>query len=118
MAVQTVLETGPFKSAAKGAGMSDEEREALTDEVASNPTIGKVMEGTGGCRKFRYRKPGKGKSGSYRVVTFFSGEDIPLVLLTVFGKGEKDNLTKAERNALKKLVEKLEQQLRDYGKKK
>lgn len=114
--MQTVLQTGPFLSGAKAAGMSDEEREALIDEVARNPAAGAVMKETGGCRKFRYRKPGKGKSGSYRVVTFFGGDDIPVVLLTVFGKGEKDNLTKAERNALRKLVEKLELQLKDYGK--
>lgn len=114
--MQTVLETGPFASAAKTAGMSDGEREDLVDHLAANPDAGNKLEGTGGCRKFRYRRPGKGKSGSYRIVTFFGGSDIPVVLLTVFGKGEKDNLTKAERNALKKLVEKLEAQLRGYGK--
>jgi hypothetical protein len=107
MAVQTVLQTGPFLSAAKGAGMSEEEREALVDHISTNPTDGEVMVGTGGCRKLRYKKPGKGKSGSYRVVTFYGGDDIPVTLLTVFGKGEKDNLTKAERNKLKKLVERL-----------
>ncbi|VFM99334.1 MAG: hypothetical protein BECKG1743D_GA0114223_102614 [Candidatus Kentron sp. G] len=39
---------------------------------------------------------------------FFSGnhlnESIPLFLLTVFGKGEKDNLSRAERNELGKLT--------------
>jgi hypothetical protein len=35
----------------------------------------------------------KGKSGGYRVVWFYSGENFPVFLLTVFGKGEKDNLT-------------------------
>ena len=95
--------------------MSEEEQEALVDEIASNPKAGNVMKGTGGCRKFRYKKPGTGKSGGYRVVTFFGGYDIPVVLLTVFGKGEKDNLTKAERNDLNKLVERLEIQLRNYG---
>jgi hypothetical protein len=29
---------------------------------------------------------------------------MPLYLLTVFGKGAKDNLTKAEQNALRRLV--------------
>ena len=36
--------------------------------------------------------------------TNFHDERIPLYLLTVFGKGEKDNLSQAERNALAKLV--------------
>ena len=96
--------------------MSEHEREALIDHVSTNPADGTVMVGTGGCRKLRFKKPGKGKSGSYRVITFFGGDDFPVTLLTVFGKGEKDNLTKAERNELKKLVERLEAQLKEYGK--
>jgi len=30
----------------------------------------------------------KGKSGGYRVTTYFAGDDVPAFLLTVFGKGE------------------------------
>ena len=30
---------------------------------------------------------GKGKSGDYRVITFYSGDDIPVFLLNIFGKG-------------------------------
>lgn len=58
------------------------------------------MPGTGGCRKLRIARPGQVKSGSYRVITFYTGPDWPVFLLTVFGKNEKANLTKAERNAL------------------
>lgn len=71
------------------------------------------MKETGGCRKFRFKKPGSGKSGGYRVVTYFGGGEIPVVLLTVFGKNEKDNLTKAERNELRKLVVRLDSELRE-----
>ena len=48
---------------------------------------------------------GKGKSGGYRLITYFGGADAPVYLLTVFSKGERDNLTKAERNMLAKIVE-------------
>lgn len=37
-------------------------------------------------------------------MTFFTGNDLPVFLLTVFGKGEKANLTMAERNALEGLT--------------
>jgi hypothetical protein len=33
-------------------------------------------------------------------VTFFSGDSLPVFLLTVFAKNERANLTKAERNGL------------------
>ena len=38
------------------------------------------------------------------MVYYFRNEQIPVYLLTVFAKGEKDNLTKAERNQLAKVV--------------
>jgi len=58
------------------------------------------MQGTGGIRKLRWSAQGKGKSGGVRVIYYYHNETIPLFLLTVFGKGEKANLTKAERNDL------------------
>lgn len=54
-----------------------------------------------------------GKSSGIRVIYYFYNEDIPLYLLTVFGKNEKDNLSKAERNDLTKLVRLLVQYWRD-----
>jgi len=59
------------------------------------------MVGTGGARKVRFAGRGKGKSGGYRVITFFGGDDIPVFLLNVFSKGERANLSKTERNELR-----------------
>ena len=80
--------------------MSDAERAIVVDLLAAEPRLGEVMQGTGGCRKFRIAGRGKGKSGGDRVVTVFGGGDVPVFLLTVFGKDEKQNLSRAERNAL------------------
>ena len=54
---------------------------------------------------------GKGKSGGYRIVWYFGGGDIPVFLLTVFGKGEKANLTQGERNALRQMTKLLKESL-------
>lgn len=80
--------------------MTDAEIEALVDLVASNPQAGDEMQGTGGCRKLRVAGRGRGKSGGYRTITFFTGAHMPVFLITVFAKGEKANLTQAERNKL------------------
>ncbi len=69
--------------------------------------LGVEIRGTGGCRKFRFAGRGKGKSGGYRVVTFFTGESLPVYLITVFGKDMKDNLSDAEANELKKLTKQI-----------
>jgi hypothetical protein len=68
--------------------------------LSANPLAGDVMQGTGGARKVRFAGKGKGKSGGYRTIHYFGGDDVPLFLLTLIDKGERDNLTKAERNAL------------------
>jgi len=105
--MQTVIETAAYIAAAKDAGMSGTEMVAVVDLIAANPEAGDIMPGCGGARKLRVAKPGKGKSGGYRVITYFAGDDVPVFLLTVFGKNEKANLSKAERNALAGLTKRL-----------
>lgn len=87
--------------------MTGDERRAVVDRIAVDPTAGDMMQGSGGCRKVRIAKRGKGKSGGYRVITAYGGDDIPVFLLTVFAKGERVNLTKAERNSLKQQTKKI-----------
>lgn len=110
--MQTVIETASYLRAAKGAGMSEDERTAAVDFVAADPDGGDVMQGTGGVRKARVAGRGKGKSGGYRIVWYFGGGDIPVFLLTVFDKGEKANLTQGERNALRQMTATLKESLK------
>lgn len=84
--------------------LDEEERNSLIYFLSTHPKAGVVMQGTGGVRKLRWARKGKGKSGGVRVIYFFYDEDMPLFMLTVFGKGEKENLSKAEQNELAKLV--------------
>jgi len=65
------------------AGMSEQEIDDLVTYLSENPKAGDEMVGTGG-RKFRLAGRGKGKSGGYRTVTFYSGEAMPVYLVTVF----------------------------------
>jgi hypothetical protein len=102
--MHTVVETPSFLADAKSAGLSDEERLALVDFVAAHPDAGDEIPGSGGARKLRLAGRGKGKSGGYRVVTFYSGREVPVFLLNVFSKGERANLSKAEVNALRAIL--------------
>jgi hypothetical protein len=107
MGMQTVVETPAFLSAADDAGMTEAERKAVVDLIAANPEAGEIMPGTGGCRKVRVAGRGKGKSGGYRLITYYVTTEVPVFLLTVFSKGERANLSKAERNALAVLAKRL-----------
>jgi hypothetical protein len=110
--MQPVIETHSFRRACLAAGVSKEERFAIVDLVAADPRAGDLMEGTGGARKLRFAAKGKGKSGGYLVITFFAAQDVPVFLLDVFAKGDKVNLTKAERNELKTVLTELADQWR------
>lgn len=109
--MHSVIETESYLRAAKDAKMAEEEMTAAIDLVTNHPEAGDVLAGTGGVRKARIAGRGKGKSGGYRVVWYYGGGNIPVFLLTVFGKGEKANLTQGERNALRALTATLQDSL-------
>jgi hypothetical protein len=90
------------------AFMTDAERQRLDMMLAANPEIGVVMEGTGGVRKVRLAVGGKGKSGGARVIYYYRSNVGRVYLMTAFQKGEKDNLTKEQRNTLKQLTKRLD----------
>jgi hypothetical protein len=89
--------------------LADVDRRAIVDHLAAHPTAGDLIEGTGGVRKLRWARDGRGKSGGVRVIYYFHSEAMPLYLLTMFAKNERANLSKAERNELASLVDVLVQ---------
>ena len=102
--VHTVIETFAFRASAKQIGMTSDEIESITLFISQNPASGDIIKGTGGARKVRFPLGGKGKSKGCRVVTFFSGDKIPVFLLEVFSKTDRINLSKQERNELAKVL--------------
>ena len=92
--------------------LNESEKKGIINYLASHPQSGAIMQGTGGIRKFRWATGNKGKSGGVRVIYYFHNKSIPLFLLTVFGKNEKDNLSKTERNELAKFANLLS---KNYG---
>ena len=102
--MHTVVETPSYLADAKAAGLSESERDTVVEMIANHPEAGDEISGTGGARKLRVAGRGKGKSGGYRVITFYSGKDLPAFLLAIYSKGEKADLSRAERNELKDIL--------------
>jgi mRNA-degrading endonuclease RelE of RelBE toxin-antitoxin system len=98
--MHTVIETPTFLSDCRRAGLSENARLDIVDAIADDPLAGDVITGTGGARKRRFPGRGKGKSGGYRVISYYAGDDVPVLLLALVDKGERTDLTQSERNAL------------------
>ena len=105
------VELPSFRNVWKSLGLTDGDLRRLQEELLADPQLGNVIQGTGGIRKMRFAFGDRGKSGSVRVIYVDFVIHEKLYLLTAYPKSEKDNLTKAERNELKKLVKILEAEL-------
>ena len=98
--LHTVAETHAFRAMAKAQGMTDVEREVAIQMIAADPLAGDLIVGSGGLRKVRVPRSGGGKSGGYRVLTYFIGTDAPVYLLACLSKSTAGNFSDAQLKAL------------------
>jgi hypothetical protein len=73
--------------------------------LAENPKTGDLIKGTGGLRKIRMALPGRGKRGGTRVIYYYLHNAAQIRLLLAYEKSEQDNLSHAQRTALRKIIE-------------
>src|SRR5262245_50552389 len=103
----------PFPNQWDRLRLNDEDMRGLEVCLMAGPTTGAMVPGTNGLRKCRYSssRSGRGKSGSYRVYYVYFAEHGIVMLMAIISKSEKSDLTKADRNALAKVIERLERLL-------
>jgi hypothetical protein len=112
MYMKAVIRAPSFLKSAADAGLGEDEQMSMVTTIAADPNLGDVMVGTGGCRKCRFAGRGKGKRGGYRTVHYNGADDVPVLLLVVMDKGDRDNLDQAERNELRQLMQTYEAEYR------
>ena len=84
--------------------LTREQQDAVIDLVAYKPTCGDLIPGSGGLRKVRVGPKGRGKRGGARVISYFYDTDVPILLLALYAKNEKSDLTTAERKEFGELA--------------
>jgi hypothetical protein len=99
--IHAVIETPTYLADAKDAGVSDDEREHIVNLIAKAPLAGDIIPGTGGARKRRIGGKGKGKRGGNRIITYYAAEDVPVFLLALVSKGQRADISQADRNAMR-----------------
>jgi len=110
--IREFVYTPKFSREWKNAGLDDDDLLLLELFLLENPNAGRIIQGTGGIRKLRWALPDSGKSGGIRVlyVDFFVSEKI--CIFDLFPKAEKENLTQAEKAALKRTVKAIGEEFR------
>src|ERR1044072_5085435 len=98
------IETPVFTADVK-ALLPDDSYSQLQRELIARPTAGDLIPGTGGLRKIRWRLPGQGKRGGARVIYYWRASQSQILLLAIYGKGVKDDLTADEKKVWRKIVE-------------
>lgn len=87
--------------------LSDEAFRRLQSYLMERPDSGVIIQRSGGVRKLRWAAGGKGKSGGVRVIYYWFKADDQIVLLTLYGKSEKADLSASELKQIVKLIEEL-----------
>ena len=101
--MQAVAETSIFARRAD-ALLSRDERAELIALLATTPEAGDVIPGTGGIRKLRFAAGGQGKRGAFRVIYYVLTDDMPILALLIYGKGEQVNPTPDQKKAMAAVV--------------
>lgn len=113
--VREFIRLPEFEKQCKQLSLSEEDIREIENVLLDTPSVGDVIQGTGGLRKFRIPLPNKGKSGGARVIYIDFACYEKIYLITAYSKNETENLSQAERNELKSFVKRLESELRKKG---
>ena len=89
--------------------LSDEEYAELQNDLCNEPQIGVIIKGSGGIRKMRWSFGGRGKRGGARVIYFWAVSREKILMLDIYAKNERKELTQTEIKELRRFVEEFEQ---------
>jgi hypothetical protein len=85
--------------------LNDDEYRALQAALVASPGAGPVIPGGGGLRKLRWVGSGRGKRGGTRVIYRWFPEREQILMLFVFLKQERDNLSALQLKQLRQVAE-------------
>ncbi len=85
--------------------LDDNEYRELQGVLMDKPETGDIIPGSGGIRKLRWRAPGRGKRGGYRVIYLARIRQGVIWMLTMYPKNVADNIPTHVLRQIRKEVE-------------
>jgi hypothetical protein len=103
------VHTKVFDRQWQALGCDDDDLLELQKAICADPVAAPVIPDTGGIRKIRVSLEGKGKRGGARVLYIDFCIRGVVGLLYAYPKNAQENITDAERKALKTMAEQINQ---------
>lgn len=86
--------------------LSDDEYSQLQVALFAHPEMGAIIPRSGGLRKVRWSMSGRGKRGGVRAIYYWVVAEDLILMLFMYPKTEKDDLTPQQLKVLREIVEK------------
>jgi mRNA-degrading endonuclease RelE of RelBE toxin-antitoxin system len=86
--------------------LTDDEYRELQQFLSQYPDAGDVISGGHGLRKLRWTISGKGKRGGTRVIYYWLRPKDTILMLFVFRKNERSDLTRDQLKTLRSIAAK------------
>jgi len=100
-----IVETPVFTKRVLEA-LSDDEYRGLQHFLAQYPDAGDIIPGSHGLRKLRWTISGKAKRGGTRVIYYWLRPRDTILMLFVFKKNERSDLSKDQLKTLRSIAAK------------
>ena len=81
--------------------LDDDEYRELQEVLIYRPDLGDVIQGTGGLRKIRWMRKGRGKRSGVRVIYYWLMDDEQILMLYIYPKRQQEELTSEQKKTLK-----------------
>jgi len=90
-------------------GLTDEDLLLVQLGIMCQPKAAPVIEGTGGLRKLRFSPHSRptGKRDAHRLCYVYFEEVSRVLLVLVYPKNQKDDLSAAERTRIREMIEQI-----------
>lgn len=99
------IETSVFTRQVQ-ALLTDDEYSQLQITLTAHPTMGAIIPNSGGLRKIRWSMSGRGKRSGVRAIYYWVVTGNQILMLFMYSKNEKDDLTSQQLKVLREIVEK------------
>jgi mRNA-degrading endonuclease RelE of RelBE toxin-antitoxin system len=82
----------------------DDEYRKIQLALVLRPEAGKIIPGSGGLRKIRWKTNGRGKRGGIRLIYFWDVPEETIYMLLIYKKSKQEDLTPNQLKTLRRLV--------------